>query len=164
MISAEALSPEGVVAFLLAERLLEESEFIAGDIRVEEASGRNRCFRATSTGERSYFLKQAQPGEAGGARGIRNEAEFYSQVGADARLAALRPFLPRLHRYDPARGLLVLQLRPAHRTVYDAGESDPELGLPSIGGFLAAALAACHSVPVSSGNGASCLAGLPQRP
>jgi len=161
---AEALSAERVVAFLLAEDLLEEADFLTGDVRLEEAAGRNHCFRVVSTGERSYFFKQAQPGEAGGARGIRNEAEFYGRVEADDRLASLRPFLPRLHRYEPGRGFLVLELRPAYQTIYEAGEADPDLGLPPISQFLAVALAACHLVQVAGGNGDSPLSALPRLP
>ncbi|HLA91469.1 MAG TPA: phosphotransferase [Gemmatimonadaceae bacterium] len=140
-----AMTPEGAIRYLLDQQLLDVRDLVEGEVRAEELWGRNENLRVVSRGARSYFVKQARPGDEDGSAAIATEAELYARVHAVARAWPLRTHLPRLVRHDPARALLTLELVVGARGADEIARSDASPGVPPIGAALGSALAACHA-------------------
>jgi aminoglycoside phosphotransferase (APT) family kinase protein len=98
------LTQADVPAWLLARGFVGPEAILDDDLVVRDASSRNRNFRV-ETGSGGYLLKQGLGAEAAGT--VANEAAVYSRL---AQQPGLVPFVPRLHGYDQAEGVLVLEL------------------------------------------------------
>ena len=100
------LEQHEVAGYLLRRRLISRRCIVAGSLRIADASSRNRNFRVTggAPGE-SYLLKQGIVADS--AHTLANEAALYRRLSAGG--AALRRCVPRLHRYDAAGALLILE-------------------------------------------------------
>jgi Ser/Thr protein kinase RdoA (MazF antagonist) len=99
------LEQHEVAAYLLARGLVGRRSIVAGTLRIADATSRNRNFRVTGTGGDSYLLKQGIAADS--AESLANEAALYRRLAATGgQLAAA---IPRLHRFDAARSLLVLE-------------------------------------------------------
>jgi len=94
------LEQHDVAAYLLARRLISPRSIVAGRLRIEDASSRNRNYRVRGGPGESYLLKQGLAADS--ARTLANEAALYRRLSPGAA------WVPRLHRYDRRRGLLIL--------------------------------------------------------
>jgi hypothetical protein len=138
---AGRMKPEEVIAFLLDGQLLDPRDLVQGEVRVEDRSARHRSVAVHCTTRAGFFLKQAPAGDVVGT--LASEAAFYQLVNTGSRLAALRPFVPRLLGYDPTRQLLTLEL-VANASNARRGTSGAD-ALAEIGTQLGRVLALCHS-------------------
>lgn len=136
------LEQHEVAGYLLKRRLVSRRSIVAGSLRMRDASSRNRNVRVSdgATG-RSYLVKQGVVADS--AHTLANEAALYRRLSAGS--AALRDCVPRLHGYDRARGLLILewisQGADLERIVASRGACPPALAAA-----LGRALAALHAV------------------
>lgn len=100
------LAQEDVARYLLTRRLLGPEAVVDGDLQISDVSSRNRNFRVETRDGPCYLLKQGTTAEA--VATVAHEASVYG------RLAAAEPtlivHLPRFCGYDPADGVLVLEL------------------------------------------------------
>ena len=135
------MKPEEAIAFLLDGQLLDARDLVQGEVRVEDRSARHRSFAVHCTTRPGVFLKQAPAGDVLGT--LAAEATFYQLVNTGGRLAALKPFVPGLLRYDADRELLALEL-VANATTARSGRSGTD-ALAEIGSQLGHLLALCHS-------------------
>lgn len=134
------MKPEEAIAFLLDGQLLDPRDLVQGIVRVEDRSSRHRSVAVHCTTRTGFFLKQAPSGDVLGT--LATEATFYHLVHTGSRLAALKPFVPRLLGYDADRQLLTLELvANAFTARSDAGLADAPA---DIGPQLGHLLALCH--------------------
>ncbi|MGH7505239.1 MAG: phosphotransferase family protein, partial [Longimicrobiales bacterium] len=89
--------------------LLSNDSIVDGDVVVSDASRRNHNLKVTRRTAASFFLNQLQHQEPQAAESFRREASFYWLVLNDPDFAVLRAVAPRVHGYDPAAGVLVLE-------------------------------------------------------
>jgi aminoglycoside phosphotransferase (APT) family kinase protein len=94
------LEQHEVAAYLLERRLVSRRAVVAGHLRIADASSRNRNVRVTGGPGESYLLKQGLAADS--AHTLANEAALYRRL-CDV------PWMARMHAYDAARGLLVLE-------------------------------------------------------
>jgi len=99
------LEQHEVAAYLLARGLVGRRSIVAGTLRIVDATSRNRNFHVSGTGGDSYLLKQGIAADS--AETLANEATLYRRLAAAG--GPLAAAIPRLHRFDAARGLLVLE-------------------------------------------------------
>ena len=99
------LEQHEVAAYLLARGLVGRRSIVAGTLRIADATSRNRNFHVSGTGGDSYLLKQGIAADS--AETLANEATLYGRLAAAG--GPLAAAIPRLHRFDAARGLLVLE-------------------------------------------------------
>ncbi len=95
------LEQHEVAVYLLERRLVSRRSIVAGRLRIEDASSRNRNFRVSGAPGESYLIKQGIAADSGWT--LANEVALY------ARLAGRVAWVPRLHAFDEERGLLVIE-------------------------------------------------------
>ena len=102
------LAQEHVARFLLNRGLLGSDAVVDGELAISDVSSRNRNFRVETRDGPCYLLKQGATAEA--VATVAHEAMVYHRlIGAQPALAG---HLPRFCGYDPAEGVLVLELVP----------------------------------------------------
>jgi len=143
------ISPETAIRLLRRWDLLTDDALVDGDVWVTELRGRNVNLQVVSSRGPGFIIKQVPVAEP--ARPLAVEAWFYGQTARPA-YAALRSFVPRFHRADRARRLIVLGLEPgavaADHLFDDAtGRAPPRIGAP-----LGEVLGALHrAIPFAPG-------------
>jgi len=137
------LEQHEVTGYLLKRRLVSRRSVASGTLRISDASSRNRNIRVSGgrSGE-SYLVKQGIVADS--AHTLANEAALYRRLSAGP--AALRASVPRLHGYDAARGLLILEWiehgEDLERHIAASRGGCP----PALAAALGRALAALHAV------------------
>ena len=105
------LDIEDVEPYLRDRGLLSARAVVDGGLRVSDHSRLNRVFLATAEGERGLVVKvAADPGSAGVAREAAMLERLWSGGGGD-----LARFLPPVVGWDPAAGVLILEMAPGAR-------------------------------------------------
>ena len=137
------LEQHEVAAYLLQRRLVSRRSIVAGQLRIADASSRNRNFRVTGGPGESLLLKQGIVADS--ARSLLNEVALYRRL-TRAEGSSAAACVPALHGYDAARGILILE--------WIAGGEDLDVlhhrrGRPSpvLAAALGRALATIHAVP-----------------
>ena len=136
------LEQHEVAGYLLKRRLVGRRSLVAGSLRISDASSRNRNVRVSGgrPGE-SYLVKQGIVADS--AHTLANEAALYRRLSAGP--AALRDCVPRLHGYDRANSVLILEWiehgEDLERLLVARGACPPALAAA-----LGRALAALHAV------------------
>jgi hypothetical protein len=102
------LAQSQITHYLLGQNLLSPERVIDCDLRVTEASSRNRNFIALSERGPSYLLKQGI--NADGVETIAHESRIYRFLQDVPGSEELQRFLPRFVKYDASRKILVLEL------------------------------------------------------
>lgn len=142
------LTAESCFNYLVGRRLLDVPALVERGIRVIEVPGRNRNFAVHSGSGRGCFVKQAPRGEIGSRGPLAVEAALYTWIATDPSAAPLRAACPSRLHFDPGRSILVLELLRDARTFQAFGEHAPPAAVAQLHGEVAAALAACHRLPV----------------
>lgn len=97
-----------VPEFLLSRDLVDPRAIVDNDLIVRDfSSGRHYVFSAESSDGASYLLKQ---NPAIDPKTAAREAAVYESLSC---MPAIRKFIPRFHRYDADRHVLVLEFIPA---------------------------------------------------
>jgi len=135
------LEQHEVAAYLLARGLLGRRSIVAGTLRIADATSRNRNFRVTGTGRDSYLLKQGIAADS--AESLANEAALYRRLAAAG--GPLAAAIPRLHRFDAARSLLVIEWIAGGEDLYRHHADRRRCSVP-LARALARVLAALHAV------------------
>ena len=99
------LEQHEVAAYLLERRLVSRRSIVSGQLRIVDASRRNRNFRVSGRPGESYLLKQGLAADS--AQTLANEVALYRRLTAEA--APIASCIPRLYVYDSARGVLILE-------------------------------------------------------
>jgi aminoglycoside phosphotransferase (APT) family kinase protein len=106
-VTVEVLTVDNVIPYLLRRKLIDKRAIVEGDLEIVDASRRNQSLKIVRRNGRSYFFKQAGA-EPEARLTIGREAWFYSYCQQCAATAPLLDFLARIHFWDEARGLIVL--------------------------------------------------------
>jgi aminoglycoside phosphotransferase (APT) family kinase protein len=106
------LDPADVATYLIERNLLSAQAVVDGDLRVMDASRRNRVFVVVAEHERCFVLKLA--GEVGDA-GVDREAAVLERLGSADVGGELASRLPTMVEYDAAEGVLILEATPDAR-------------------------------------------------
>ena len=135
------LEQHEVAAYLLKRRLVSRRSIVAGDLRIADASSRNRNYRVSGGPGESYLLKQGIAADS--AQSLRNEAALYRRLTRGAGPAGC---VPALHGYDRARGILILEWIAGGEDL-DALHRRRGRPAPVLAAALGRALAAIHAAP-----------------
>lgn len=110
----KALTPARVVSYLLDQSLASPEDVLTGGLSITNVSRRNRDFAVERSDGSSYFLKQAARRHFKAA--LAHEAAVYRFLSG-LKSPVLAKHLPRFHRYDASKGILVLELYPRSRSL-----------------------------------------------
>jgi aminoglycoside phosphotransferase (APT) family kinase protein len=99
------LEQHEVAAYLLARGLVTRRSIVGGTLRIADATSRNRNFRVSAAPGESLLLKQAIVADS--AESLANEAALYQRLTAAG--GSLAETMPRLHGFDEAHDLLILE-------------------------------------------------------
>jgi hypothetical protein len=106
------LTAEEAIPYLVQLGLLSRRDLIRGDVRVEDASRRNRNLKVISSRGPSFVLKQPDASDSSTFESIRREAGLYKDF-ANGTIASIGRLVPRFHHYDEEHTVLVLELIPS---------------------------------------------------
>ena len=135
------LEQHEVAAYLLARRLVSRRSIVSGELRISDASSRNRNFRVSGDAGESLLLKQGIVADS--AESLANEVALYRRLTAAG--AARAACVPRLHGHDDARGILILEWI-GDGVDLDALQRRRGRASPALAAALGRALAAVHAV------------------
>jgi aminoglycoside phosphotransferase (APT) family kinase protein len=99
------LEQHEVAAYLLERRLVGRGSVVSGQLRIADASSRNRNFRVSGEAGESYLLKQGLAADS--AETLANEAALYRRLVASA--SPIAASIPRFYGHDAQRGVLILE-------------------------------------------------------
>jgi aminoglycoside phosphotransferase (APT) family kinase protein len=137
------LTARSVPNYLLERRLLSLDAIVHDEVAVVDASRRNRNFKVTRAGAPGFFLKQIASPEPTAVETLQREAECYRSAHYVPAFAPLAEVLPKVHGYDAARHVLVLELIAGGE---DVAQRHRRLGAfpPAVGAAMGRALARVH--------------------
>jgi len=130
-----------VAAYLLTRRLVGRRAIVSGELRISDASSRNRNFRVSGADGVSLLLKQGIVADS--AASLANEVALYRRLTAGDR--AVAACVPRLHGHDAARGILILEWLAGGEDL-DALQRRRGRVSAGLAAALGRALAAVHAV------------------
>jgi aminoglycoside phosphotransferase (APT) family kinase protein len=135
------LEQHEVAAYLLERGLVSRRSIVSGQLRIVDASRRNRNFRVSGGPGESYLLKQGIAADS--AETLANEVALYRRLAASA--APIASCIPRLHGYDAGRGVLILEWIAGGQDLYRYHAARDRCSL-ALASALGRVLAALHSV------------------
>jgi aminoglycoside phosphotransferase (APT) family kinase protein len=135
------LEQHEVAAYLLERGLVSRRSIVSGQLRIVDASRRNRNFRVSGGPGESYLLKQGIAADS--AETLGNEVALYRRLAASA--APIASCIPRLHGYDAGRGVLILEWIAGGQDLYRYHAARDRCSL-ALASALGRVLAALHSV------------------
>lgn len=97
-----------VAQYLLQGEFITAASVVDEDLRIVEASRRNRNFKVIREHGPSYLLKQGQ--DANGRATVAHESILYKYMETANGSERFRPYLPGFHHYDEEIGVLILEL------------------------------------------------------
>jgi hypothetical protein len=104
------LNTDTVTPYLLAQKLVDKSAIIDGELRIFSAARRNRNLRVEEPVSGGYLLKQPDDSLQESYATVQNEAAFYTYCRHQFRNSRLKDFLPEFVCFDAERNVLVLRL------------------------------------------------------
>jgi hypothetical protein len=141
------LTQAEVVQYLLQREFITADSVVDEDLRVVEASRRNRNFKVIREGGPSYLLKQGLSSE--GRATVGHEAIIYKYMETADGSVSFRSYLPGYYQYDDSDGILLLELLA---NAQDVREFHVRRGAfsTSIAAALGRALSKLHRLDISS--------------
>lgn len=100
---------DNVVSYLLEKDLIGTQSIIDGDLKLVDASRKNRNVKVLRAHGRSYILKQPNVADQYSARTIRREARLYSLVQNEGTFLALRSIIPKYFGFDAKENILIVE-------------------------------------------------------
>src|SRR5258708_35957233 len=94
--------------YLLERGLVSSSSLVDGDFIVNDLSRRNSVFRVLRGAHPGYIVKQVKEWQPEDIWTLEREANFYSLLRSEARLASLRRFTPQCYAYDAENQVLAV--------------------------------------------------------
>ena len=141
------LTQSEVAQYLLQHNFITAASLVDEDLRVVEASRRNRNFKVITERGPSYLIKQGR-GQNGRAT-VAHESNIYRYLETATGGECFRPYLPGYHHYDADDGVLILELLTG---ALDIREHHTRRGVFStaIAAALGRALSKLHRLDISS--------------
>jgi Phosphotransferase enzyme family len=141
------LSHSEVAQYLIQGEFITAASIVDEDLRVVEASRRNRNFKVIGERGPSYLLKQGLG--ANGRATVAHEATIYRYLEAAPGSECFRSYLPGYQHYDAHEGILILELLTGAQ---DIREYHTRRGVfsTSIAAALGEALSKLHRLDISS--------------
>jgi hypothetical protein len=112
------LKAENISSYLIERGILTLESIVDGDYLVHEQSSRNHNFKIVRRRSPGFFVKQANPTEHH-RQTVAREAACYKLASRHSELAGLSALMPRLHLFDSAHGILVLELLEDAETLWE---------------------------------------------
>src|SRR5215217_6724643 len=139
------LAQSEVADYLLDRALISAAAIVDGDLRIIEASRRNRNFKVINTAGPSYLVKQGIGPDKRAT--VAHESNVYQFLAGAPESASFRPHLPGFFSYDADQGLLILELV---NNVLDFREYHARRGHFPVGiaAALGRALSRLHNLPL----------------
>jgi hypothetical protein len=102
------LNQSEVAQYLLQREFITTASFVDEDLRIVEASRRNRNFKVIRENGPSYLLKQGL--DSNRRATVAHESIIYKYMETADGSESFRPYLPGYHHYDEQDGVLILEL------------------------------------------------------
>ena len=136
--------PKQAIYYLLERGHLSRKSLVDGDAIAHEISSRHKNVAVTAGSEGGHFLKSIQFQMPMASATLQREAALYLTIRQDQELAFLSELMPKLHSFDPQRGMLVIEHIPHSENLGAFLRRTGNLS-ETILARLGNALAICHS-------------------
>ena len=138
------LTVDNAIDYLLACGIIEPEHILSGDLRITEASRRNRNLLIWIDVDRGYVIKRPEPTEPSTADTLTCEAGFYQRHNSN-ECALLSDIVPRFVAFDSTQSILAIELVPNHSTMSEiCGATTPHEFPIALWRQLGAAVATVH--------------------
>jgi hypothetical protein len=141
------LTQPEVAQYLLQGEFITAASVVDEDLRIVEASRRNRNFKVIRERGPSYLLKQGL--DSNGRATVAHESIIYKYMETATGGEAFRPFLPGCHHYDANTGVLILELLTGFQDIREYHTLRGTFSI-TVAAALGRALSSLHSLDVSS--------------
>jgi len=112
------LTAASLAHYLLERDLVSNASLVDGDFHVDDVSHRNRVFLVLRGPHPGYVVKQVKEWKSDSIETLASEAQFYSLMRTEPKLASLRQSLPHCYSYDADNQVLVLEF--VHQSPHDS--------------------------------------------
>lgn len=103
------LSIHNAVDYLLEKKLITTESIINGDLKIYDASRKNRNTRVIRKNDMSYLLKQPNIGERHSSISIQREADLYTLIKKEDTLYSTRKIVPHIIEFDSSKEILIME-------------------------------------------------------
>lgn len=144
------LSGQKLVRYLLDIGAVDAGAIIDGDLMLCDFTRRHHNVKVLQGRKPGCFVKQAQPSQALSTQSLHREAVCYWLAEHDARMAALKPLLPRYRSYDGGRQILVIELLSQSENMAEYHQRERQFP-PEVGALLGQEVGRAHREVVDPG-------------
>ncbi|MBI4306509.1 MAG: phosphotransferase [Chloroflexi bacterium] len=124
--------------------MIDISTIVDGQLRIEDASRRNRNLVVNRDAGPSYFIKQPDPSEPSSWLTFLREAQLYAATEEDVRFIALRSIAPRFVDFDRDAATLIIECYPNYKGAGAIASKNGDSHPPEIAQDLGNAMASYH--------------------
>lgn len=107
--SVMLINVDNVVRYLVDRGLLDTKSIIEGDLRVVDASRRNRNFQIIRRNDASLLMKQPNTFDANNITTVKKEALLYLLMQTEPDFMALKDMSPRILDFDDQNNILMTE-------------------------------------------------------
>lgn len=100
---------DNAAEYLVDRGLLDTESIVDGDLKIIDASRRNRNLQVTRKNDASLLLKQPNPTDINNTMTIRKEAFLYLLMQTDSDFVMLKDLAPRILDFDDQKNILVTE-------------------------------------------------------
>jgi hypothetical protein len=104
------LTPANIASYLIESGLVTPESILEGDFLVAEVIRRNRSFKVIRQKHPAYFVKQVRKWDAMSISTLQREGHCYQLTNHQGDFAPLAALMPRFHRFDTNRSILITEL------------------------------------------------------
>jgi thiamine kinase-like enzyme len=103
------ISIDNVTNYLLNKKLIDPKSIVDGDLKIIDASRKNRNIKVIRKNAVCYLLKQATLADPYNAEPIRRESRLYTLAQTDSDFISLGEIMPRTIDYDSQNEILIIE-------------------------------------------------------
>ena len=100
---------DNTVSYLLERNLISTTSIVKGDLKLIDASRKNRNIKVLRKTNASYLLKQPNIGDRYSALTIQRESLLYKLVKGDDDMTTVRSIMPNFFDYDDKQNILCVE-------------------------------------------------------
>lgn len=109
MIENDIITLDNVVPYLIERSVMDTKSIVEGDLKIIDASRRNRNLQVIRRNDTSFLIKQPSATDASNVVSVRKEALLYLMMQTDADFASLKDIAPRILDFDDRRNIMITE-------------------------------------------------------
>lgn len=109
LIENDIITLDNVVPYLIERSVMDTKSIVEGDLKIVDASRRNRNLQVIRKNDTSFLIKQPSATDASNVMSVKKEALLYLLMQTDADFASLKDIAPRILDFDEQRTIMITE-------------------------------------------------------